>query len=50
MSNTEPHECARCGTLRPKSQMSNIGGVWACNQSAGVSCAMQLAYRGYGDE
>jgi hypothetical protein len=44
------HSCARCGTRRSEKQMTKVGAVWACNVGGGTSCAMQLIYRGYGNE
>ena len=44
------HACGRCGTRRPESAMVKVGKTWACDVGHGVTCAMQLAQRGYGDD
>lgn len=45
---TTTHHCLRCGTRRPEYAMKRVGSGWACDVGHGTTCAMQLAYRGYG--
>jgi len=44
------HQCCRCGTIRPMKELVLVPGAgWACSDAqSGVTCAMQLEYRGYG--
>jgi hypothetical protein len=42
--------CVRCATRRPRQEMDKLTIGWACNTHLGVTCAMQLIYRGYGSE
>ncbi len=46
-TNVAVRECIRCGMRRHEDAMLAVGSGWACNIGGGVTCAMQLIYRGY---